>query len=65
MSKLTLEDVKRKYPNDYDLGSFIRRNYSEMDDLNDDEAGLVTKKYPNNFDLGGYMRHEYNSEFNG
>ena len=56
MNKITLDEAKRKYPNNYDLGEFIRHNLYEIRDLNMLKLQAILKKYPNDYSLGNYIR---------
>jgi hypothetical protein len=46
-----LLDIARKYPNDYDLGEYLRSTY--QNDLNaSGEILEMIKNHPNNYKLG-------------
>ena len=57
---MKLEDAKLMYSNDYDLGEYFRSNYSEVENLNHENAKELVKKYPNNYRLGAKVRHILN-----
>lgn len=51
-----LYDIAKKYPNDFDLGEYLRSTYKN--DLNASSEILeMIKNYPNNYDLGQAFRH--------
>ena len=55
--KITLNEAIASYPNDYDLGGFIRRNVENF--TPDNVPGylrLTVAMYPNDTDLGSYIR---------
>ena len=56
---MTLNELKKKYPNDYDLGEQFSAGFEFIDDVNEYEAVRILKEYPNSYDLGNYLRHEF------
>ena len=62
---MTLKEVKKKYPNDYNLGNFIRFHFEEINDLISYEIKIIIKNHPNDASLGNYMRHKYNGGYYG
>jgi hypothetical protein len=51
-----LLDIARKYPNDYDLGEYLRSTY--QNDLNaSGEILEMIKNHPNNYKLGQAFRN--------
>lgn len=47
-----LKNIIKLYPNDYDLGSFIRNKYNYETHI----FYCYIKQYPNNYDLGSFIR---------
>lgn len=48
-----IKDLIKKYPNNYELGSNIRR----ISNILDVYIKKIIKQYPNDFDLGEYFRN--------
>jgi len=59
---MTLNELKQKYPNDYDLGLQFSAGFEFIDDVNPYEAAKILKEYPNSYDLGNYLRTEFSNQ---
>ena len=55
---LSLADAVREYPNDYDLGEYLRSHYGFGSSLNTSEVHEMVREYPNNYELGKEARHQ-------
>jgi len=60
-----LSDIVKKYPNDQDLGLYIRSNYDKIYNLDESKIKVSLNLFPNDFDLGFHMRNNYNGGFHG
>ena len=49
-----MKDIKKLYPNDYNLGEFVRANRNFIN-ITIEEI----KAYPNDADLGNYIRNTW------
>jgi len=56
---MTLQEVKLKFPNDYDLGTYVRDHYKEIEGVATFQVQQLVQKYTNNFLLGERMRNYY------
>ena len=55
---MDLNNCKKNYSNDFELGEFIRINYDNIKGLGTKNKTYL-KLYPNNFELGHFFRHEF------
>jgi hypothetical protein len=53
---MKLEEVKKKYSNDSDLGEYVRFNYYEIENLSNEAAHLLIRKHSNDNILGEKVR---------
>jgi hypothetical protein len=53
---MKLEEAKKKYSNDSDLGEYVRFNYYEIEDLSNEDARHLIRKHSNDFSLGEIVR---------
>ena len=54
---MTLKEVTLKYTNDYNLGEFIRFNYSKIFDFPKKFFEEMIKKYDDDYKLGEQIRN--------
>ena len=59
---MTLNELKRKYPNDYDLGREFSAGSNFINDVNEYLAVRIIKEHPNYYDLGAFLRNEFVNE---
>jgi len=52
---LSIEDAAREFPNDYDLGEYLRDAYKNSL-KNTSEVHEMIREYPNNYKLGSVAR---------
>jgi hypothetical protein len=55
---MSMLDAAREFPNDYDLGEYLRANYGSGSSLNTTETHEMVKEYPNNYELGKMARSQ-------
>jgi len=48
-----LENIVKSYPNDFDLGKYLRKN---VDEFQNNYLNLALEIYPNDEDLGFFIR---------
>ena len=53
---LNLIDAVKEFPNDYDLGEYLRIHYGFRSSLNTTEVHEMVREYPNNYELGKVAR---------
>jgi len=59
---MTLEESKKKYPGDYDLGEFFANNFEFLDDMNEFMSARIVGEHPNYYELGGFLRNKYKND---
>jgi hypothetical protein len=56
---MILEDLKKKYPSDYDLGKAFSDEFENLDDVNEYMSVRIIREYPNYYELGNFIRNEF------
>jgi hypothetical protein len=55
-----LQEILKKYPNNYNLGNFFANHHSEIEEISEEEGASIAKNHPNYYTLGEYLRNTFN-----